>query len=206
MQINTVGVYWKARRESAQECTIRLIRFFAELASEFPALANWYEKIEDGSTVEPISQLGEKDLLSLVAAGSNRRDIGREPIADLGFNIGLRTQGTGGVDSSLSITCGLFSPNPGLGNAVVVKLPIDLQSVSLDTPTSQKRLLLLLVKTWDAEWGAAYSSRSNVFKQRKSNAPFLDNILWLKNGIAGPENVVECSSSELAAGGVLYMK
>lgn len=44
MKIDTVGVYWKSRRETAQECALRLRHCLEALAQQFPALAAWYQK------------------------------------------------------------------------------------------------------------------------------------------------------------------
>lgn len=209
MQINRIGIYWKARRESAPECAVRLACFFDELEKNFPLLADWFPKGEsraDSSFGKTVSKFGEMDLLALVAAGANKRDIGGEQIVELGYSVGLRSPEKNGSDASISITCGLFSSNSNLSNSVVMNLPMDLHSISLGSIDSQKRLLLLLVKVWDADWGAAFSSRSDVFKQRKSNGPFFDEILWLRSEQSGPPNIIESSSRESCMAGTLYLR
>ena len=155
---------------------------------------------------EPVSKCGEADLLALVVSGAHKPDIGNEQIVELGYGVGLWNSQENGTDACISITCGLFSSNPNLSNAVVLKLPANLHSVSLDSIGSQKQLLLLLVNVWDADWGAVYSSRSDVFKQRKSNDPFFDQMLWLRSGQCEPTNIVDSTSSESCMEGTLYFR
>lgn len=208
MQINTMSVYWRARPESAEKCTARLAACFAELAIHFPQMADWYQKGVKKATViseDPVNKWNENALLEFVAASVNRQDIGEEAIVALGFSFGLCNISDMG-DSGMSVTCGLFSPNPGLSNSVVVKLPKDLQTVSLDAIESQKRFLLLLVKAWNADWGAGYSSHSAVVKQRRNSGPFFDKILWLRDGEGLPREVAESMTSEAVMEGTLYVK
>jgi hypothetical protein len=209
MQINSVGVYWKARRESAAQCSARLARFLVELADQFPMLADWYKKGQRAAleaTAISVRQLSSKDILALVSASSNKRDIGGEPIAELGFGIGLWNGKTGDAEAGVGITCGLDSANPGLINSVVLKLPKDLKSIGLGSDNGQRKLLLLLAVVWDAEWGAVYSSRSEVFKQRRGGGPFLDKMLWLRDGQQVPITADEVSATEKCVDGTLYVQ
>jgi hypothetical protein len=206
MKIDTVGVYWKSRRETAQECAFRLRHCLDALAQQFPALAAWYQKgaRPDENTANVAEISGDK-LLSLVESGVNRKDAGGQPIPQLGFGIGLWNGGPEGARAGMTIRCGLASQNKALSNAVVMELPNDLQALALDSDEALERLLLLLATVWEADWGAVFSTSSDAWARRTGPGPFLDRLLWLRRG-HNTFIVADGVTSEPAADGTIYTR
>ena len=102
-----VGAYWGIRRESRDECTLRISKALTAIAKHDSALASWYRKGRTKSaalknkvdvTVDGIGGLLE----------TNNRDTNGSAIAELGFSIGL-WNGSGVLPVSFSVTCGAYS-------------------------------------------------------------------------------------------------
>lgn len=205
MRVNTVGVYWSARRESAETCSARLRKYLLSIEAAFPALSEWYKK--GGSTSPAISvKQGSEDLLRLLIGGANRRDFGGEVMEDLGFRVSLWNKRKGSEAVSLGVTCGLSSNSAGLSNAVTLSLPQDLPALSLHGSEVPRKLLLLQVEAWNPDWGAAFASQGDAVKKRKGGGPFLDQLLWLRNGMSLPDGVTQEYLTEAALSGVIYAR
>lgn len=204
MRINTVGIYWAARRENAEACAERLEKYLLSLKSAFPALADWYRK--RGAASQPIlfGQQENGELLDLLTAARNKRDIGGEVIEELGFRVDLWNKRKESEAVSLGVTCGLFSKSTGLSNAVYLSLPQDLEALSLQGSDALRKLLFLQVEAWSPDWGAVFASQGNAYKTRKGNGPFFDQMLWLKNGADLPKGVGKEYLGEIALGGRIY--
>ncbi len=206
MKVDTVAVYWKARAESAEACAGRLDRYFRELAQAFPSLAEWYKQGGSraaASAGTSVSQYDESALVDLVKAGANKRDIGKEVIEELGFQVGLWNKRKEGESMGLSIACGLSFEHPGMRNAVVMDLPSDLGALSLDSDESLKKLLLVQVAAWNPDWGAVFSTDELI--ERKGRGPLVDKMLWISDGETAPETIAGYSTKEQTLGGTLYM-
>jgi len=206
MRINTVGVYWPARRETAEVCASRLAKYLLSLRSAFPALTGWYRK--GGAVPRAISfdENEREQLLDIVSAGANKRDVGGEAIEELGFRVGLWNNRKESEAVSLGITCGLFSNSPGLTNAVTLSLPKDLEALSLQGNDALRKLLLIQVEAWSPEWGAVFASQGDAVKTRKGSDPFFDKMLWMKDGVSLPEGVDKECSKEIALGGTIRVR
>ena len=206
MRINTVGVYWSARRESAEACTERLGKYLLSIKSAFPELADWYRKGGGASQAISLDQNNNGELLDLLTAGTNKRDLNGEVIEELGFRVGLWNKRKKSEAVGLGITCGLFSNSTGLSNAVTLSLPQDMDALSLKGSEVLKKLLLLQVEAWSPDWGAVFASQGDAMKSRKGNGPFFDQMLWLKNAGSSPEGIDKECPREIALGGVIYIK
>jgi hypothetical protein len=205
MKVDTLGVYWKSRPETARECASRLRKCIEELTQQFPALADWYQKGDRPNEYQTsVAGFSDEELLSLVEGSVNRKDVGGQPIPHLGFGIGL-WNGREGAAAGMSIRCGLSSQNKGLANSTVMDLPNDLKAVALDSDEALQGLLLLLAKVWEADWGAVYSTRSAAFESRTGPGPFLDRMLWLRNG-ASTSMVTDGVAARPVADGTIYSR
>jgi len=206
MRINTVGVYWSARRESAEACAGRLSKYLLSIKSAFPELADWYRKCGGASQAISLDQNNNGELLDLLTAGTNRRDLNGEVIEELGFRVGLWNKRKESEGVGLGITCGLFSNSTGLSNTVTLSLPQDLDVLSLQGSEALKKLLLLQVEAWSPDWGAVFASQGDALKSRNGNGPFFDQMLWLKSAVSLPEGVDKGCPGEIALGGTIYIK
>lgn len=206
MRINTVGVYWSARHESVEVCAQRLGRYLVSLKSAFPALAEWYKR--SGVASQPVlfdkNEYGQ--LLDILSAGVNKRDVNGEIIEELGFRVGLWNKRKESEAIGLGITCGLFSNSAGLSNAVTLSLPKDLEALSLQGEGALRKLLLLQVEAWNPDWGAVFASQSDAVRNRKGNGPFLDKMLWVKDGVTLPESVDKECLKEAVLGGAICVR
>lgn len=177
MTIDTIGVYWKARNETAEQCATRLHNFLSALDKEFPRLSKWFEKgttKQQAMTGKAINELDSPGLLELVKKGANKRK------SELGYILGFWNQEQHGVSAGLGISCGIYTDNPNLSNAVYIKLPGNLSTLAIDTDAAQQRCLELMAAVWDADWGAVYDVNGSAIKNRGGNGPFLDKYLWVK--------------------------
>lgn len=198
-----VGVYWGSRRESVKECAYRFRTYLHSLTS-FPVLADWYLKIEDfgvASSGPSIRELDDDVIEKLLIAGKSKYPNKDE----LGFRVGLWNKRNETESSSLSVSCGKFTTNTGLSNAVVLTVPRNVEVLSQDVEIALRRLLLLQVEAWSPEWGAVFSSNSDALKRRQGNGPFLDKILWLKQGVSVPETLSTERPVEDMLNGFLYV-
>lgn len=110
-----VGGYWAQRKESRERVSARLTSFLGRLGEVADELSTWYPK--DGGEA---SKVGVPIIITqssiAVALELNRRDVGQQPIVDLGF----RVNAWNGASASLSATLGCW--NPSVRNAVVLDL------------------------------------------------------------------------------------
>jgi hypothetical protein len=100
-----LGVGWKARRETREQCAKRISDFLCASAGIDGCLENWFVKgvrSESSRSKADVSPEGIGRLLK-----TNNRDATGEPITELGFNIGLWNGG----NASFSTTIGAFSPS-----------------------------------------------------------------------------------------------
>ena len=121
--------YWGTRRESAESCAERLYRFFEAIKTSDDVFAKWYHRGRSRKEAlqKPIRTGDMAEIISLVEAGRNRYDVGKQPIDDLGFGVGIWNGGNEpGRDITLSVRCGLYSETPGLGNIVTLHFPEEL--------------------------------------------------------------------------------
>jgi hypothetical protein len=114
-----VGAYWGAREESQRECAVRVAAFLEALAREGIGLSQWYKKAKSRKAPLVALPKGVAELEPLLKA--NRRDIGGDVIADLGFSVSAWTGPEAKAVGSLSVKCGAYCSVIGMiSNAVVV--------------------------------------------------------------------------------------
>src|SRR5947209_4424038 len=114
-----LGLYWKARRQSLDECADLCLRTVLTLREAgfdgFYGLGR-----SRRAALRPI-ELSLEAIQSLLARGVNRRDIGREVIPELGYSISLWSGHRDDGAFDLRIHCGCYSQ--WVGNNVTVGLP-----------------------------------------------------------------------------------
>jgi hypothetical protein len=204
--IDTVGVYWGPRKETASACAARLERYLSRLSEINPAFAQWF--LKGGSKKETIKPIVTNDveLTKLVASGANRRDIGGDAIENLGFRVGL-WDGIRDQDAiSLNVKCGLFANNPNMGNSVVLGLPSDLALAGIADEQVLDRILLIGVEVWGGDWGGVFSSVSDAARSRVGTGPFFDRALWVKPSVAQSSGIKGAARCEQMLGGTFFRR
>jgi len=208
MQIDTLGVYWGPRKESIEDCAQRIALYLTQLIDKFGRLGEWYEKVltkKSAPSGRAVNTYEVSELVTLLAKGINKRDIDRQPMHELGYRIGLWNKQKSGVAIGLTVRCGMYSEVKGLANSVVMQLPSDLSAVLLNDASTLKMLLLLTSEIWDADWGAVFSTDSDIVVNQQDNSPFLDKMLWVSTSYQfsfGEKGVLK----EQLGKGVLYSR
>lgn len=182
MQVDTLGVYWGARRETPEQCAARYRIYLDQLAVKFSGLDSWHEKPSSGGQVDgkrSTADYSSTELSSLFLEGANRKDSDGQVIDDLGFRISLWNARRDASAMGLTINCGLFTEAKGLRNSVVIQLPEDMLASGLDT-SKMKELLECTATVWEADCGAVFdSSNGNPFS-RDVELDLKDEIVWLR--------------------------
>lgn len=142
-----VGVYWRARRESKQDCSTRTSQFLGSLESCHPRLGAWIKK--QRTRREPATPI-PRDMAALESVWrSNRNDVGGAVLDELGFHLGAWS-GT----STLSITCG--ASTPVIANCAVITLGEEWSP----STSSLREMLQAAVVAFEPEHGVAISQVS----------------------------------------------
>ena len=135
-----VGLYWGSRKESISECSIRLSKFLIHL-KELPLFDQWYPK---NKITKKLLYLDSKLLSEHFK--QNKKDIGGDPISELGFNINF-WNGNDELPISLSMTIGAYSKI--ITNSVVIQFSsLEIPS-DIITETELENILLMAIDTWD---------------------------------------------------------
>lgn len=177
-----LGAYWRARRESIEQCAERLHRMFSELSACDKTLATWHKRGRSRKqALEGWADVGSREyLLSLLDRGRHRRDTDKAVIDDLGFGVGL-WNGAATVEKEvgLGITCGLYTSNPNLGNCVTLNLPEDLGD--LRQSERMVAVLICVVTAWEPDWAGVMSTDAMNARPFSAQVPFVDWMLYLSN-------------------------
>lgn len=174
--------YWKARRETIAACADRLARFLTTLSACDVVFSAWYEKAMSQRKGKHIAiDFKNTDrLLDLLERGRNRKDIGKEVMEELGFNVGMWNGEKSPKMVGLSITCGLFSTASGLGgNCVVIDLPEELGA--LQENEHMARVLVAVATSWEPDWAGVLSLDAMSKRKFSPVVPFVDWMLYVNN-------------------------
>jgi hypothetical protein len=118
--------------------------------------------------------------------GRNRRDIGREVIDELGFNVGLWSGPAADREVGLSIQCGLYwkSTNPGvsLSNNVVLTLPKRLED--LGSAENMAKVLSVVATAWEPAWAGVMSRDAMNARDFDADRPFVDWMTYVPSRIS----------------------
>ncbi len=143
-----VGAYWTSRRETKERCARRVAEFFGRIQM-IPDLACWFTK--GGSTKVAIRlpvPANAEGILPFLK--TNNRDTDGSAIAELGFSLNLWN----GRSTSLSVTCGAFSPV--IRNAIVLNLPTAAEVEAKDL-MDMRSLLEAVIDIWEPDQAVATS-------------------------------------------------
>jgi hypothetical protein len=168
-----LGAYWKARRESIDECADRLMRFLVALSSCDEVLTNWFEKGRSRKQAlqKQVDIQNRDQLLKLLDRGRNKRDIGGTVIDELGFSVDLWN----GKDSAMGILCGAYASY--VSNSVTFHLPEDLGD--LRQPERMTSVLVAVVEAWEPDWAGVMSRDAMNARGFNARVPFVDWMLYL---------------------------
>jgi len=192
-----LGAYWGARRETVEQCAVRLQRFLWQLGQFEPSLEAWFER--GRSRREALTSKIDPDSLGalerLVRKGQNKRDMTGEVIGELGYQIGIWNGQTDDRAAGLSIKCGLYwqsaHPHVRLSNAVALDLPDELGALA--DAQNMAGLLALVANVWQPSWGGVMSQSAMTARKFNAGAPFVDWMVYVPkeiSGVAAPSSVV----------------
>jgi hypothetical protein len=157
MMRTDIGVYWKARRESAAECAERLVRHFSCLASVSDNLKHWYCARERAEIIgDPFDVSSSASLESLLLDGVNRKDVGDEIIPELGFRVGLWNGNCGGWSAGTSIGCGMYWDTNKTSN--VALLTVDFGEARPLPAEKLVDILKHMIEIWNPDTGKIWQS------------------------------------------------
>ena len=172
-------VFWSRRKESAESCAERLYRFLDAIKTCDDVFAKWYQlgRSRKEALQKPIKTDDMAEVLSLVEKGRHRRDVGRQPIDELGFHVMIWNGGEEPAKSiNLSVHCGLYSPWLA-GNGVVLHFPKKLGRLA--DPSVAVEPLLSAVKCWDPDWCSVFSDESIRQGEFDPKAPLVDWMVFI---------------------------
>jgi hypothetical protein len=155
-----VGAYWASRKEAKEKCAQRVVDFF-ERIRENSALAEWFPKGRSAKTTKSPVPSNAKGILPFLK--TNNRDTNGSAIAELGFSLNLWN----GSSSSLSITCGAFSP--AIRNSVVVSLP-PLAEIKSGDLENMRLVFEATIDVWDPDQAVVTSSQ--LMSQKGGGMPW----------------------------------
>jgi hypothetical protein len=145
-----IGVYWTARPESAEQAANRLSRFLGSLSAggQELKLGQWFLK---GSSRASARKRLPTDASSIVKAlRTNRRDVDRSVMLELGFRLSIWN----GENVSFDATIGSFSAH--VTNAAVLSFADDALLLSAD---QGQTLLQAAVSAFEPEHGVVASHK-----------------------------------------------
>lgn len=145
------GVYWKARKESIDQCAQRLEDFFSNLRNIDSRLLKLRPVLEKES--DQADYPSQREYLKYVLEqGVNQNDVGGEVIPDLGYSATFVGEGDSQPAISIKLTCCVYSE--WNSNACVIYIPKEkaLESIFLEQ-NMIRDLFKQLVKCWNPDHG-----------------------------------------------------
>jgi hypothetical protein len=142
--------------------------------------AKWYHlgRSRKEALQKPIKTGDMAEIISLVEKGRHRRDVGRQPIDELGFSVRIWNGGEEPAKSiALGVGCGLYSEAPGLGNVVTLHFPKELGRLA-DSSVAVE-VLLAAAKCWNPDWGGIFSSEPVRYEEFDPRTPIVDWMVFI---------------------------
>lgn len=210
-RVTTLAIYWGSKKETSESCASNILKTYSVLGSASPILSAWYEKAHSKRSAmgaDCISSLQIEQLVMLLEKNINRGEIYGNPINELGFTLSQWNKILGDDSSALRITCGSYSTNPNLINAVVLNLPKSMTELNSESFVIFHQLLGGLIKVWKPEWGAVFNVNSPNLETQNVGKPFFDQMLWTNGKMQLPFDVAaldDIGKVEMA-GSKLYVK
>lgn len=179
MESSRIGAYWGPRRESASECAERLAGCMTAIGRVDPALQAWFKRGASRAAANDPIDVGAAALTELLLAGVNRTDFGGEVIEELGFGVGAwnRTRPEVGMSAKL----GLYSPNPGLMNSLVLVVPaLDDGAGALYRPESAARVIESIVAAFDPDYATWTTNGWHAAQSPEPREPVVGWLTYLR--------------------------
>jgi Immunity protein 52 len=153
------GAYWRARRETAEECAGRAQAFFQAMAQCDAFFARWFVPPPSRQQLPTPFEPDVSTLQEMFAQGRIRNDEGGV-IEDLGFHLsadnGMRPGKHQGDHAYLRVRCGVEAEP--VGNACVLSLPSTGAFVERACAAPMlARVMRAMVLAWEPGWGIATS-------------------------------------------------
>jgi len=176
------GVYWPARRESAEECALRAETFFRLLSDADPIYAHWFEQ---ANSLKKALQLQFEPTYETFLRFFKRKKYNE---GSFGFSFsawtGHKEDGRGGM---VMLSCGsAVAPPP---NACLVDLPYDgpEEQRVLTAPVLTK-VMRALVLAWEPDWGGVISHAYRDLRDEPVGPPYTGWLMYLarKRGAVPP--------------------
>ncbi|RKH13361.1 hypothetical protein D7X74_21980 [Corallococcus sp. CA047B] len=169
------GSYWGARKESAEECALRMERLFAELANVDPCFAQWFQqgRSRKAALQRPIEPKASA-LEPLIRRGRDR------VFEDLGFRIsGWNGVGDDHGASGFEVTCGGYSH--AVNNFCVFNLPsLGSHAEQVLTAPVIGGLVRSMAIAWEPEWAIATSpAHRNLVTDSPKPGTFVGWVMYL---------------------------
>jgi hypothetical protein len=165
-----IGAYWTARKEDRHECAGRIFSFIRGLSVE-PLFEHW--------CLTGWNRRSSKKTLEVTIGGIERqlkahyKDIPKEPIPDLGFNLSI-WNGKEETPVGLMVTCGACTK--AVDNAVVLNLPRQPPPSDAATVEWFHALVKKAVDAFDPEVAVATSIELNA----RGSGTVRENEAWIK--------------------------
>lgn len=149
-----VGVYWGSRAESRDACGARLTSLLHTLKTHDSGLSQWFRKTSDRSSPKVALSSELEEVSSSLK--SNRRDVGGDAIAELGFSFSAWTGEETVAPASLAITCGAY------GSVIRNSLVVSFDPASTPAPGILEMILKAAVTAFDPDQGVVSTSENLV--------------------------------------------
>jgi len=192
-----LGAYWGARQESLDACAARLAALATSLAGLHGDLSSWFRKGEAAETATSPIDLTGPDAAVLLSGGQQRKDIGGEVMAELGFRAAVWNGRPRPVE--LSVVCGAYPPNRPTANNVLLKFPALDAGADLYEPAIVTGAVKAVVDAFAPDW-ATFTTHP-LRKAQGAKAGEL-TVGWLTYA-ARPVSGVEDAAIESYQGGSL---
>lgn len=190
-----LGSYWGVRKESIDVCARRLAVALDGLAKVTPLLDGWYRKgaSKAAASREPVGR-SLQQLRDLLDAGRQRKDVGGDLMAELGFSAALWNRQSDRA-AAWSVTCGAYPPaGVGVSNAFVIDWPERGNNVTIEDDLAlAKAAMQTVVEAWQPEWATWTSRAMRKLQQAPPRHPVLGLLTYL-----GPTREVPAMDPDLA--------
>lgn len=183
-------------------CASRAVTFLSDLSLVSEYFQDWRplgRRRPEAVQATPVV-LSVNAFVELFAKGQNRRDVGGDVINELGFRISVWNGRGDETASSLTMSCGIYSTVSGLSNAVVLKIPSQLD---VNATNQVRQIILALSQAWEPDW-AIVAAQTRVTQQAGAG-PFLDRALYIRSSAKLPNDIPISAKRETLKDGLLLL-
>lgn len=211
METYLAAAYWRARKETLEDCVARVSVFLKQLATAGEEFTGWRERgrsKKDALNRKVIGAEQSDDLKALLEKGRNRYDIPpRGIIEELGYSLSLWNGRSSESESlSLRIHCGDYS------NAVLNAVTLS-PLLGFDH-TSKENVLKLsgyFIESWQPDFFILTGDTRLAEETEKARAlnkqrdPFLDIALYLSSELEAVFSPSNYGSTEQLRSGRIFL-